>query len=763
MNDQYYRLGCDIGGTFTDFVLLNDQTGELTINKCLTTPKDPSDAVEQGIRELEVKVPGFVEKMDEVIHGTTLVINSIIERKGARTGLITTKGFRDVLELGREIRYAPYDIFSEYPKPLVPRQYRLEVDERVRSDGSILKPLDPEEAKQVVRTLLPLGVESIAVCLINSFENPAHELMIKEIIEKEAPHVSVSVSYHVLPQIREYERTSTTVTNAYVKPLTGSYLARLSGRLESIGCKGKLFIMLSSGGITSADTAAQFPVRIIESGPTAAVIAGQYYGKMFDLPDMFCFDMGGTTAKSCLIQRGVAGVVPTFEVGRVQRFMKGSGLTIQVPVVDLMEIGAGGGSIARVSKLGTLQVGPESSGADPGPTCYARGGQDPCVTDADLLLGYLDENYFLGGEMKLDKEAAKRAVMEKISKPLGVSFIQAIWGIHDLINETMAAAAKTHIAEKGGNPKIVTVAAFGGAGPVHAYGLAKKLGAPRLIVPPNAGVGSALGFFTAPRAFDLVRSHKVSLADANFAEIEKIFQELEAQGDKTLKKAGKEEAVRFERSLDMRFVGQGAETNVPVAGRDFTRMKKEEIRKRFDLIYEKLYGRTYRDSAVEFINFKVRASLPERFFKFTKLAKKGQSLKAAIKGQRPAYSGITKDFIPYTVYDRYKLFPDAKFKGPAIIEEKESTVIVGEDATVSVDDYGFLWVDLTTAQGARDKVQGEKTKPKAAKPSARSSKPKVRELKRKTKGTKPKLKVKRSRLKAPRPKGKAKRAIRKSK
>ena len=762
MVEKYFRLGCDIGGTFTDFVLLNDQTGELTINKCLTTPKDPSDAVEQGIRELEVKVPGFVEKMDEVIHGTTLVINSIIERKGARTGLITTKGFRDVLELGREIRYAPYDIFSEYPKPLVPRQYRLEVDERIRSDGTILKPLDPEEAKQVVRSLVSMGVESIAVCLLNSFENPAHELMIKEIIEKEAPHVSISISYHVLPQIREYERTSTTVTNAYVKPLTGSYLAKLSGRLESIGCKGKLFIMLSSGGITSVDTAAQYPVRIIESGPTAAVIAGQYYGKMFNLPDMFCFDMGGTTAKSCLIQRGVAGVVPTFEVGRVQRFMKGSGLTIQVPVVDLMEIGAGGGSIAKASKLGTLQVGPESSSADPGPICYARGGPDPCVTDADLLLGYLDENYFLGGEMKLDKEAARRGVMEKIAKPLGVTFIQAIWGIHDLINETMAAAAKTHIAEKGGNPKIVTVAAFGGAGPVHAYGLAKKLGAPRLIVPPNAGVGSALGFFTAPRAFDLVRSHKVSLADANFIEIEKIFRELEADGEKTLKKAGKDEAVRFERSLDMRFVGQGSETNVPLAERDFTRLKRDGIRKRFDQIYEKLYGRTYPDSVVEFINFKVRASLPERLFKFSKLEKKGQSLKAAVKGRRPAYSGIAKDFIPYTVYDRYKLFPNAKFKGPAIIEEKESTLIVGEDTTVAVDEYGFLWVDLRTAHGARKTVhgtgrtvQGEKTKAKGAKAKARAPKPKVREVKRKAKPAKAKVQALKRKLPAAKPKAKS--------
>ena len=358
---RFYRLGCDIGGTFTDFVLLNDRTGEIRINKCLTTPGDPSDAVEQGIEELEQVTPGFVEKLDEVIHGTTLVINSIIERKGAKTGLITTRGFRDVLELGREIRYAPYDVFAEFPRPLISRRFRLEVDERIRSDGTILKPLDPEEARLVVNRLIDMGVESIAVCLLNSFENPAHELVIKEIINAQAPDIPVSISYEVLPQIREYERTSTTVTNAYVKPLTGRYLSKLSKRLEAIGSKGKLFIMLSSGGITSVETAAEFPVRIIESGPTAAVISGQYYGKLFDIPEMFCFDMGGTTAKSCLIQRGVAGVVPTFEVGRVQRFMKGSGLTIQVPVVDLMEIGAGGGSIAKVSKMGTLQVGPESS------------------------------------------------------------------------------------------------------------------------------------------------------------------------------------------------------------------------------------------------------------------------------------------------------------------------------------------------------------------------------------------------------------------
>lgn len=695
MREKWYRLGCDIGGTFTDFVLLNDQTGEIQTGKCLTTPLDPSDAVEEGIRALEATTADFVGSLDELIHGTTLVINSIIERKGAKTGLITTKGFRDVLEIGREIRYAPYDIFAEFPTPLIPRKYRIEVDERIRSDGSILKPLDRSDGVRAVRTLLEMGVESIAVCLINSFENPSHELMLQSIIEEEAPGISTSISYHVLPQIKEYERTSTTVTNAYVKPLTGRYLSKLSDRLGSIGFTGKLFIMLSSGGITSVETAARFPVRIIESGPTAAVIAGQYYGKHFAISEMFCFDMGGTTAKSCLIQKGVAGVVPTFEVGRVQRFMKGSGLTIQVPVVDLMEIGAGGGSIAKVGKLGTLQVGPESSGAAPGPICYGRGGTDPCVTDADLLLGYLDENYFLGGTMKLDKERARRGVEEKIAGPLGVSFIQAVWGIHDLINETMAAAAKTHIAEKGGNPKIVTITAFGGAGPVHAFGLAKKLGAPRMLIPPNAGVGSAMGFFTAPRAFDLLRSHKVPLRNGDFADIERIFGDLEADAATILKKEAADDTIRFQRSLDMRFVGQGSEINIPVASGDFTTFGRDDIRGLFDDVYKRLYGRTYPESEVEFINFKIRASLPERLLQLPKLeGRKGQTLGQAIKGERPAYSPGSGDFIPFTVYDRYRLFPGANFHGPAIIEEKESTLIVGENSTVSIDDFGFIWVDL---------------------------------------------------------------------
>jgi len=694
MSERNGRLGCDIGGTFTDFVLLDDRTGQIAIHKCLTTPGDPSAAVESGIRHFEGDAAGFVSRLDEVIHGTTLVINSIIERKGARTGLITTKGFRDVLELGREMRYAPYDIFAEFPAPLVPRRLRLEVDERVRSDGTVLASLDAEHARAVVHELLDMDVESIAVCLLNSFENPDHEMQLKAIIQEMAPEVSVSISYEVLPQIREYERTSTTVANAYVKPLTSTYLKRLSERLETHGFGGKLFIMLSSGGITSVDTAAEFPVRIIESGPTAAVIAGQYYGKLFGIEEMFCFDMGGTTAKSCLIQDGVAGVVPTFEVGRVQRFMKGSGLSIQVPVVDLMEIGAGGGSLARISNVGTLRVGPESSGAEPGPICYGRGGTRPTVTDADLLLGYLDADYFLGGAMKLDVEAAGNGIEEHIAGPLDISRVQAAWGIHDIINETMAAAARTHIAEKGGNPSLVTLTAFGGAGPVHAYGLAKKLGSPRFLVPPNAGVGSALGFFTAPRAYDLVRSHKVPLEVADWVETEAVFRGLEEEGARILQAAGATETVAFERSADMRFVGQGSETSIPFPEADLSNVSRAETRARFDAVYTKLYGRTYPDSPVELVNFRVRASLPERPFQLPELAETGGTLEDAIKGERPAYSAQAEDYVPFTVYDRYRLPAGAEFRGPAIVEEGESTVVVGEDATVTVDRLGFLWVEI---------------------------------------------------------------------
>ena len=695
------RVGIDVGGTFTDFVLLDDTSGAIRTYKCLTTPRDPSDAIAAGIEALAGQVSALPGRIEEVIHGTTLVINAILERKGARTALLTTRGFRDVLELAREMRYAAYDVFAQVPEPLVPRRLRFEVDERVRADGSVLRTLDEAQARALLRTLAGTGIESLAVCLINSFANPEHERVLKRLITEELPQAAVSISCEVLPQIREYERTSTTVTNAYVKPLTASYLRRLRGRLESLGVRGRLFIMLSSGGVTSAETAAEVPVRIIESGPTAAVIAGQYFSRLFSLPELFCFDMGGTTAKSCLIQDGAAGVVPTFEVGRVQRFQKGSGLTIQVPVVDLMEIGAGGGSIARVSRLGTLQVGPQSAGAEPGPVCYGRNGSEPTVTDADLLLGYLDPAYFLGGTMHLDLEGARRAIAERIAAPLGVTPLQATWGIHDLVNETMAAAARTHIAEHGGNPRTAPVVAFGGAGPVHAYGLASKLGAPQLLVPPNAGVGSALGFFTAPRAFDLLRSHKAALLEADFTRIEGLFRELEAEGERTLRQAGAGGKVSFTRSVDMRFVGQGSETSVPLPAGALTALTPQQLRERFDALYQKLYGRTYPDSPVEFVTFAVRASLEVPPLVLPRIAAGGPAPQAgALKGRRPAYCPRSRDFVPHAVYDRYALGAGNAFDGPAIIEERESTLIVGAGARVRVDEYGFLWIDMPAARGA---------------------------------------------------------------
>jgi N-methylhydantoinase A len=694
LDQSGFRLGCDIGGTFTDFVLVDTRTGEFFTNKCLTTPNDPSDAVEKGIKELLQIKPGFLDQVEDVIHGTTLVINAIIERKGAKTGLITTKGFRDVLELGREIRYDAYDIFSQYPEPIVPRSLRKEIDERVTADGRVLAPVDEKQVRALVADFQKQGIESLAVCCINSYENPVNEQVLQRIIQDADPDLSTSFSFEVLPQIREYERTCTTAVNAYVKPITFQYLAKLTQRLADMGFKGRLYIMLSSGGITSVETARKFPVRIIESGPTAAVIASQHYGKMFDIKDMFCFDMGGTTAKSCLIQKGHAGLVSTFEVGRVQRFKKGSGLPIQVPVVDLMEIGAGGGSIAKISSLGLLAVGPESAGADPGPACYNQGGENPTVTDADLVLGYLDPDFFLGGTMALDIEKSRTAIEQKIAGPLGTSVTDAAFGIHDLINETMAAAAKTHIAEKGGNPSSVVMSAFGGAGPVHAYGLAKKIGAKSILVPPLAGVGSALGFFTAPVAFDLSRSHRLALEEADFADIEDLFSQLEKEGAAILADAAKDTRVMFQRTLLMRFVGQGAETDLVIDPKPFIQWSRKEIRERFDTEYKRLYGRTYPETPVEFVTFKVRASLPRKPFSMPRLTGGATTLAACIKGQRKAFSVVKKTYIDFIVYDRSLLFAGAAFAGPAIIEERESTIVMGEDASATVDDTGFVWIRI---------------------------------------------------------------------
>src|SRR5438067_9497846 len=429
-NNERFRAGVDIGGTFTDLVVIDDATGELTVGKVLTTPDDPSRAVAEVLSEALVRAAAPPDRVQHVIHGTTLVTNAIIERKGARTALLTTRGFRDAYEIAREHRYDLYDLFLEMPTPLVPRHLRLEVDERVYADGAVARPPDPGAVAKLVAELRDKDIQAIAVCFVHSYANPAHEQLVGDIIREVAPDVRVSLSSDVVPEIREYERTSTTVVNVYVQALVEDYLAELVRRLRELRIAGELLLMLSSGGISTVETATRFPLRLLESGPAGGALASAYFGQLANVANLLAFDMGGTTAKLCVIEDGRPLTSTEFEVDRKYRFKAGSGLPVKTPVVELIEIGAGGGSIARVDSLGLLKVVPDSAGPDPGPACYARRGSQPTVTDADLLLGYLDPDFFLGGRLRLDRDAAEAAIASKIAEPLGMTTIKAAWGIH---------------------------------------------------------------------------------------------------------------------------------------------------------------------------------------------------------------------------------------------------------------------------------------------------------------------------------------------
>lgn len=690
-----YAIGCDIGGTFTDFVILNKEKNEVYIGKCLTTPQNPADAVIDGIQAIPNISSDFLRKTQTFIHGTTLVINAIIEKKGVRTGLITTNGFRDIIEIGTEMKYDIFDLNLDFPPPIVDRYLRKEVDERIYSDGRVLKNIDKIEAENVVSELLNQNVKSVAISLLHSYANNEHEKIIQKIINQMDPKVSVTISSDLLPEIKEYERTSTTVLNAYVKPIVEKYLDEIFSRLQLLGYKQEVFIMLSSGGITSLETAKNYPIRIVESGPVAGAMAAAYFGKIYDINKILSFDMGGTTAKSCIIKNGRIDKVSTYEVGRVHRFKKGSGYPVQVPVIDMLEIGAGGGSIAKVSKLGLLQVGPESAGADPGPACYSLGGKNPTVTDADLILGYLDPKYFLGGEIKLNYLKAEKAIEHIIAKPLDVSIHDAAWGVHDLINETMASAARIHTTEKGEDISKQTMIAFGGAGPVHAYGLAKKLGIEKIIIPINSGVCSAFGFFVSPFSYDLVKTFKTSLKRADLVNIEKEFEALEKQGKLILKAAGKSSSIKSIRSIDCRYIGQGFEITCTLPDKAFTNFSKKEIIKLFEDNYSRIYGRVYLGIGIEILNIRVEMKIEEPIFlQPKKWPKTLKSNTKTIKGERKAFSQTEHSFINFPIYDRYKLFHGAKFKGPAIIEERESTTIVDTDCEVFIDDICSLIIDI---------------------------------------------------------------------
>jgi N-methylhydantoinase A len=682
------RIAVDIGGTFTDLVLLTD--GRVAAStKVLTTPQDPSEAVEDGI----VRLLGGRSPRDvgEVVHGTTLVANALIERAGPPTALITTKGFRDVLSIRRELRYDLYDLFLEMPPPLVPRRLRFEVDERVLADGSVDRALDQDKVRRVARRLRREGVAAVAVCLLHSYREDRHERMVEAILGQEAPGLAVSVSSDVAPEVGEFVRTSTTVANAYVMPVVGRYLEMLEKRLGGLGLSGPLRIMLSTGGggLAGAATARRYPIRLLESGPAAGALSAAFWGGVAGYSDVLAFDMGGTTAKACLVERGRPAVAREVEAARVYRFTKGSGLPLRVPVIDLIEIGAGGGSVASVGPFDLPKVGPESTGADPGPACYARGGTEATVTDADVLLGYLDPGFFLGGEMRLDPTAARRA-MGRLGRGLGLPVEEAAAAVHRVVNENMAAAARMHAVERGRDLRRFALVATGGAGPVHAWGVAEALGIGALVFPPSAGVASAFGMLTAAPGLEFARSLPALLEEVRWSEIRAAIAHMVRDGVRHLGESGvSRHDVRISLAADVRHRGQGESVTVELGDR-LGRGPARQVGEAFHHAYVTLYGRRPPGVEAEVMTWRVRVlgPDPEVDVRLSKRTTRGSG-----KGARPVWFPRT-GFVQAAVMDRYALGPGARVTGPAVVEERESTVVIGPGGRGRVDASGNLVVEV---------------------------------------------------------------------
>ena len=692
------RIGVDIGGTFTDLVWVDDATGAVQVGKLLTTPKDPSQAVEQGVVTVLNDAGSLAADVRSLIHGTTLATNALIERKGARTGLLTTAGFRDAVEIGREGRYDMYDLFIDHPSPLVPRHLRLEVSERMLADGRVLTPLDPASARAAIERLRGAGVEALAICLLHAYRNPAHERALRDICAELLPGVPVSCSSDVVPEIREYERTSTTCANVYVMPLMARYLDDLERKLHDLGIPGNFYIMLSAGGVATPDTAKRVPIRLVESGPAAGALAAARMARELGEPKLLSFDMGGTTAKACVIDVGEPLLAREFEVARADRFKKGSGLPIRVPCIELIEIGAGGGSLARVDRMGLLKVGPDSAGADPGPACYAQGGKVPTVTDADLLLGYLDPGFFLGGRMRLDVDAARQAVEDTVGRTMGLAVTEAAWGIHRVVNENMAAAARVHGIERGKDLRAYPLFAFGGAGPVHAWHVGRILKVPRVLVPFGAGAMSAYGLLAAPLAFDFVRTASQRLDTADWSQINRLYEEMEAEGRAILQNAAvADRDVRIRRTAEMHYTGQGHEVEVELPPGRLSAASLGVIVERYEAAYRALYSRVPLGVPIEALNFRVVVSGPVPDISVSGSrpdAVPAAATTPAPKGRRQAYFPEAGGYVDTPVYDRYALNPGAAFAGPAIVEERESTTVIGPDARVRVDGLLTLILEL---------------------------------------------------------------------
>jgi N-methylhydantoinase A len=680
------RLGVDIGGTFTDVAL--ESAGRRYTAKVLTTSAAPEHGVLAAIRRVLDEAGLAASALDMIIHGTTLATNALIERKGAKTALLTTAGFRDVIEIRHENRFEQYDINIDLPPPLVPRRRRLPIVERTDAQGRVLTKLDETSVARALEELERQGAEAVAVGFLHSFANPAHERRVGEIIARRLPGVPVTLSHEVSPEMREYERFSTACANAYVQPLMGRYLRHLERDLAAAGIACPLFLMLSGGGLTTIETALRFPVRLVESGPAGGAIFASEIARQRGLAKVVSFDMGGTTAKICLIDDAKPQTSRVFEVARIYRFKKGSGIPLRIPVIEMVEIGAGGGSIARVDVLKRIAVGPDSAGAEPGPVCYGGGGTAPTVTDADLVLGRIDPAAFSGGRMALDTAGAERAVAAAIGDKLELSPMLAALGISEMVDENMSNAARVHAIESGKEAGDRVLIAFGGAAPLHAARVAEKLGMDRVLVPTGAGVGSAIGFLRAPIAYEIVRSALQRLSSFDAAAANAMFAEMRSEAEAIVRQGAPHAPLVETRVAFMRYRGQGHEVLVPLPARPYAAEDARTLADAFDAAYRALYSRVIPGVDIEAVSWALRLAAPAETW--TDAASAAPPYAPEPHGSRRVFDPGTGDIVEAALFRRAALRPGARIAGPAIIAEDETSTVVSPSFEATVDGFGFI-------------------------------------------------------------------------
>ena len=680
------RLGVDIGGTFTDVAL---EVGDRRYTaKGLTTARAPETGVLAIVREIIGEAGIKPGDLQLIIHGTTLATNALIERKGARTALLTTEGFRDVLEIRHENRFEQYDVNIDLPPPLVPRHLRLPIRERVDAQGSVLVPLDEASVNRSIQALSEQKIEAVAVGFLHSFTNPDHERRVGEMVAHRLPKVAVSLSSDVSPEMREYERFSTACANAYLQPLIGSYLGKLARELQESGFHCPLLLMTSGGGITTTETAIRFPVRLVESGPAGGAIFAACIARQHGLDQVVSFDMGGTTAKICFIDQGRPQTSRAFEVARVYRFTKGSGLPLRIPVIEMVEIGAGGGSIAAIDALGRINVGPQSAGSEPGPVCYNRGGSEPTVTDADLVLGRIDPASFSGGKMRLDADAAERAIAERIGIKFSLAAEHAAFGVSEMVDENMANAARVHAIESGKDLRPRTLIAFGGAAPLHAARVAEKLGVNRVLVPANAGVGSAVGLLRAPVAYEVVRGRLLRLSSFDPDIVNRLLAEMRAEAEAIVRRGAPGAPLAERRSAFMRYRGQGHEISVELPVRDFSAADRSSITSLFEEAYRRLYSRPIPGIEIEILSWVVAVSAATQGELASAVPLRPSEPKP--RARRPVFDPQAGAFAEVPIYWRADLAPGAKIAGPAVIAEDDTSTVISPLFEAQIDKFGYI-------------------------------------------------------------------------